>query len=236
MTERKYEFTGETTTDIAEGATLHRIRAVRDFGDVKAGELGGWVESEKNLGHSGDCWVYDESAIFGRGRVRNNAKVMNNSSIHDNGLVFDSAIIDNSDVFGSAKVEYHARIEDRSRVYQHAYIVGSHVCRSVIGSSAFILHGVVKEAEIKVPCIIYHGHIESSRDLVTVGPIGSEDGILTAYRGENGIMVNRGCFGGTLEKFLGAVERTHGNNEYGRSYAALVEFIKVHFGEEVNQP
>lgn len=152
MTERKkYEFTGETTTDIAEGATLHRIRAVRDFGDVKAGDLGGWIESENNLSHEGKCWVYDDSAVFGRGRVYDNAKIMNSSCVYDNGHVSYSAIIDNSHVFGSAAVKYHARIED-SGVYQYARITGySHVCRSQIANHAYIRGDVVKDAQIRVP-------------------------------------------------------------------------------------
>lgn len=37
--------------------TLYSIRALRDFGDVKAGDFGGWIESEDNLSQAGDCWV-----------------------------------------------------------------------------------------------------------------------------------------------------------------------------------
>jgi hypothetical protein len=36
---------------------LYRIKAVRDFSDVKKGDIGGYVESEDNLSHEGDCWV-----------------------------------------------------------------------------------------------------------------------------------------------------------------------------------
>lgn len=232
---RKYDFTGETSNNIAEGATLHRIRAVRDFGNVKAGDLGGWIESENNLSHEGKCWVYDDSAVFGRGRVYDNAKIMNSSCVYDNGHVSYSAIIDSSHVFGSAAVKYHARIED-SCVYQYARITGySHVCRSQIANHAYIRGDVVKDAQIRVPCVIFRGHIDSSRDLVTVGPIGSEDGILTAYRGENGIMVTRGCFSGKLSEFAEAVDQTHDTNRYGQSYRALIEFLKLHFGEEVRK-
>lgn len=39
---KKYEFTGETTK--VDGHTLHRIRAVRCFSDVKAGDFGGWKD------------------------------------------------------------------------------------------------------------------------------------------------------------------------------------------------
>lgn len=51
---RKYEFTGETKT-LCDGTVLHRIRALIDIDlgwrVVKAGELGGWLEYERNLSH-----------------------------------------------------------------------------------------------------------------------------------------------------------------------------------------
>ena len=53
---KKYEFTDETKEFF--GRTLRRIRAVRDFGDVSAGEIGGWIEKEENLSHDGDARVY----------------------------------------------------------------------------------------------------------------------------------------------------------------------------------
>ena len=39
---KKYELTSETK--VVFGRTLHRIRALISFGNVEAGELGGWVE------------------------------------------------------------------------------------------------------------------------------------------------------------------------------------------------
>lgn len=56
---KKYEFTGETK--IRCGITLHRIRALKDFGVVCAGDIGGWIEKESNLSHEGNCWVYGEA-------------------------------------------------------------------------------------------------------------------------------------------------------------------------------
>ena len=61
---KKFELTGDTK--IAFGRSLHRIRAVRDFCDVKAGDLGGWVESETNLSHVGDAWVYGKCDVCGK--------------------------------------------------------------------------------------------------------------------------------------------------------------------------
>lgn len=59
---KKYEFTGETKMWL--GRELHRIRAVRDFGDVKCGTLGGWIEKEDNLSHNGSCFVYGNAEVY----------------------------------------------------------------------------------------------------------------------------------------------------------------------------
>ena len=58
---RKYELTDETKQ--FGSSTLYRIRALRDFGDVKAGDLGGFVENETNLSHRGDCWIANNALV-----------------------------------------------------------------------------------------------------------------------------------------------------------------------------
>lgn len=58
---KKYRLTEEKI--IVGCRTLYRIQALRDFGDVKEGEFGGWIESEKNLSHEGSAWVYGDADI-----------------------------------------------------------------------------------------------------------------------------------------------------------------------------
>ena len=36
------------------GRTIYRIEALKDFGDVKKGDLGGWIEKELNLSGKGN--------------------------------------------------------------------------------------------------------------------------------------------------------------------------------------
>ena len=74
--EKKYEFTGETKAWC--GRTLHRIRALKDFGYVKAGDLGGWIETETNLSHDGNCWIYGNGRVYGNGMVSGNGMVYGN--------------------------------------------------------------------------------------------------------------------------------------------------------------
>ena len=70
---RKYEFTGEIMECM--GRTLHRIRAVRDFGEVKAGDLGGWIETESNLSNDGNAWVCGNAMVYGDAMVCGDARV-----------------------------------------------------------------------------------------------------------------------------------------------------------------
>ena len=64
---KKFEFTGEVK--VVLGRTLHQIRAKIAFGDVEAGETGGWIEKEENLSESGNAWVYGDAQVYGNARV-----------------------------------------------------------------------------------------------------------------------------------------------------------------------
>lgn len=70
---KKYELTDETI-DVS-GTTLHRIKALKDFGNVKKGELGGYVESERNLSQEGNCWVCGNAKVCGDAELCGDAKV-----------------------------------------------------------------------------------------------------------------------------------------------------------------
>ena len=73
----------ELTTDFKMycGKKLFRIRALIDFGDVKAGDLGGYIEKEKNLSHNGNAWVSDNAWVYGDAWVYDNARVSGNADI-----------------------------------------------------------------------------------------------------------------------------------------------------------
>lgn len=60
---KKYELTEETT--VVYGHTLHRIRALIEFNDVKKGDIGGWIEHEGNLEQSGAAWVSGDARVYG---------------------------------------------------------------------------------------------------------------------------------------------------------------------------
>ena len=109
MNNKKYKLTDETINVC--GYILHRIKALIDFGNVKAGDLGGYIESEDNLSHDGNCWVYDDAKVYG------NAVVGDNAMVYDNACVYS-----NAKVFGKAKVFDNAMIYNNALVFDNACI------------------------------------------------------------------------------------------------------------------
>ena len=65
MANKKYELMKDDTIK-AGGKTLYRIKALVDINrEVKAGDLGGYIESELNLSTKMDeSWVYDNAMVF----------------------------------------------------------------------------------------------------------------------------------------------------------------------------
>lgn len=126
--EHKYEILTDDTRKVGAGSydeyfedahggggshkdrTVYRIRALRDFGDVKAGDLGGYIECEQNLSHSGNCWVYDGAAVCCDAVVKDDATVRGNADI-----IQAAVVSGNANVFGDARVTDNAVITDHAQ-------------------------------------------------------------------------------------------------------------------------
>ena len=86
---KKYELTNKIFK--YKGRTLHIIKALIDFSDVKKGDLGGYVESEDNLSHKGECWIYGNAKVYDNAEVFGNAWVGGNAKVYGNARVCDDA-------------------------------------------------------------------------------------------------------------------------------------------------
>ena len=146
--QKKYELTDEFIEHWS-GRKLYRIRALVAFGAVVAGQLGGFVESEKNLDQSlyGDAWVYGDARVCG-----------------------------DAQVCGDARVRSYAVISERKMIFWATNV-------------------------------------------------GSENGTLTVFNGENGLIVTRGCFVGTVDEFLAKSAEVH-DDKTKNEYKLLIEVAK----------
>lgn len=115
-TSKKYELLTEDSIEFA-GRTLYRIRALIDFGDVKAGDLGGYIASERNLQNGGDCWVYDEAKVLDLAEVYGDAKIYDRVVMYDSSEIFDKArAYDDSKIFDRAIVRGNSQLRDHAEV------------------------------------------------------------------------------------------------------------------------
>lgn len=133
---KKYELTSEIKK-IKHALTrkiinLYRIRALKDFDDVKTGDLGGFIEKEVNLSHDGNCWVYDKACVYGHARVFADAHIYDYAHVSHDAAVFSYAR-----VYGHANVSGSACIYSHGKVYNYAVIRGrAKIYGKVYGSAS----------------------------------------------------------------------------------------------------
>ena len=107
---------------------LHRIRALRDIGhDVKAGDLGGFVESESNLSfeEGDDAWIYDSAIACDRSYVDMHSQLR------------DSAMIRNA-----AYISEGARLSGESKAEDDSYVRGGQLTEKAraCGNALILAH------------------------------------------------------------------------------------------------
>ena len=162
---KKYEFYPKDSI-VYDNRRLYRIRALRDFANVKKGDLGGYIESERNLSHFGNAWVYDDAKVYYYASVTGNAKVYGTADI-----AYHAAVYGNARVSGDALVSGHAYVygnaivKDDATVDNHAFVYGDAI---ISGNGKVVedarVHGKVKvRNNIKV-C----GSIDIDED-ITIG-------------------------------------------------------------------
>lgn len=108
---KKYELTAETKE--IGGKILHRIRALIDIPehDVKVGDLGGWIEAERNLSQKGAALVTGKACVTDSVCVTDSALVTGSACVTDSACVMDEArVTGKARVFGNALVRGNALV------------------------------------------------------------------------------------------------------------------------------
>ena len=119
---KKYELIEESKTYFEE-REIFRIRALKDFRNVRAGDVGGWVCSYDNLSQEGYCWIYGNAKCLDNAMVSDNAMMIDNSKMFDNSRMYDNAIMcDNSMMYNKTRMFSNAIMGDNAIMYDDAII------------------------------------------------------------------------------------------------------------------
>lgn len=260
MTEKKYELTDElleidVNVETGSYTKLHRIRALRDFRDVNKGDLGGYIESEFNLAHEGDCWIYDDGKVYDDARVIDNAvvcdtasvnfrsRLCNNSIVKNNARVSGDAVLleyacvkDNAIVNGNAMIRGNAQVSNFAHIYDHSVLFGNcrvfdtaKVCGNSDISGNAIINGDVmikNEAKISGDAIIH-----DSKDYIVIKGLGIPDIQITFLKAADKKVyvnfMNRELE--TLEQFKRNVKVIKFPEQIEHELLTLIDLAEYHF-------
>lgn len=205
-----------------------------------------WVGNEARvLGKAsvmGDALVVGEAIVSGEAKVYEQAKVYGKARIFDTSHVSGNAV-----VYGDARIGERARVDGRSSICDKAALYGDSIITDVarvsgavvslgttrIGGSVYIDGSIsLMDCNIqgdafisnKSPMGLICAEVFATEHIFDVGPIGSRQDRTVFYRGaRNGepiILVNCGCFHGTIVEFVTRVKAVHRGNNHEQDYLA----------------
>ena len=223
---KKYKLTDETIN--LNGATLYRIEALKDFGEIKKGDKGGFIESENNLAHEGDAWVSDNAHVYGDACVFDNARVYNNAFVSGYAQVYGNArVYGNAWLYGNTRVCGYAWVADNARVYGDANVCDD---SSVFGSACVYDNAhVYGDALVRgYACVCGNAEISNKSDYIVFQNWWSSGRYFTWTRSNN--MWSVGCFYGTGEELI---KKAYKDSELsGREYERVVRYVESILAEE----
>ena len=216
---KKFELTTEFITN-ALGKKLFRIKALVEFGSVKAGELGGYAEKEENISQDGNAWVSGDARVYGNAWVSGDARVYGDAWVYGDARVYGNAWVSgNAEVYGDAKVSDNAKVFGNAKVYGNARVYGN----------AWVSGNARVSGDAWVSG---NAWVSGDADYALVQGFGTEFRCTTFYRGKNKkIMVNCGCFHGDLEGFRKQVKETR-NGKIAKEYLMIADLMEYHFTSE----
>ena len=232
MENKKYKLTDETIE--VKGKTLYRIEALKDFGEIKKGDKGGFIESENNLAHEGDAWVSDDACVYDNARVSGNAHIYGEAWVYGSACVSDNArvfgkcqvyggafVYDGACVYGYTHVCGFARVFDNARVHGNACVYGD----ALVFDNARVYGNAHLFANVRLygyTCVCGDAEISNKSDYIVFKNWWSSGRYFTWTRSNN--MWSVGCFYGTGEELI---KKAYKDSELsGRQYERLVKYVE----------
>ena len=239
MENRKYEMTNITME--FEERTLYRVRALKNFRNVKAGDLGGWVSGKHNLSQEGDCWIYDEAKCMDNARMYHNSAMYNNavmcdfsemhgcsemhnySAMLDNSRMYNcSAMYDNSRMYNDSKMYNNSRMFDNSAMYNNAVMLDN--------SKMFENSRMYRDSRLKNKENLYGKLVTKVDRFIEINNTGGR--IVTGVLKDGKILYNIGCQNEiTKEVFVDRIYNEGGGiekNPHRKEYLKIIDMIELY--------
>ncbi len=170
--QKKYELIKGSSKKVC-GQRVYRIRALKDFGRVKKGYVGGFVHSEFNLSHFGTCWAWGDSVVTHNARLLDDAQIFGRTWMIEDAVVGDKASIKDGVVIrGSARIGGNAEISGivlvtgRAFISDNAKVFGN----VIVDGRTKLVNSVVIKNQYDFINILHHKYnMTITRDYIQVG-------------------------------------------------------------------
>jgi len=211
----KYGLTNNTIKNF--GTTLYQIKALKDFGNVKKGDLGGWIEKEGNLSHHGNAWVSGNARVFDKACISGNACVSDKARVSGNACVSDKARVSgNAFVSDKARVSGNAFVSDDVCVSGNA-CVSDDVCvfgNACVSDDAWVFGNAFVSDD---------AYVLNNKSLLTIGLLG-DNRVITLTKSNK--KIKAGCFCGSYEEFEKSVnDKYKKRSDYHIFLPAIKEWL-----------
>ena len=127
----------------------YRVKALRNFKDVREGDVGGLVSNEKSVSQEGNCWVFpdakmlDDSKIFNNATLRHRSMMYGKTEMHDDSTMRgDAEMRGTSELHGYSAIRGTHKLVDKILRYHRLYKY----------TSSPVLDGSEKVTRIRMGC------------------------------------------------------------------------------------
>lgn len=215
---------------------LFRIRALIDIpGICRAGDLGGFLESESNLSQCGNCWVSGDAEVSGNALVTQDALATDEARISGDSLIEGMSLVTGSaQISGNVFMTDFARamdkaslsgdicVEDNVRVYGNARISGKVI---MVGHACISGNAIISGRDILIAgteTISGEARICGNEDYIVFRTWWNFGRYITWTRSDN--MWNDFSFHGTGKELL--KEKAKEGRRSLEEYKALIRYVE----------
>ena len=242
--DKKYKLLEDETIKF-EGRTLYRIQALKDFGSVEKDQKGGYIQSEYNLSHEGNCWIHDNAVAMDRSRVLDDATMFDNASMHDSASMYDSTEMhnhtsmhdftemhDNTLMYNYASMHDFTEMHDNTLMYNYASMYDNasiHDCSRMYDhsrmydDSEMTGESIIKN-DVCLSANIQSTILESNNDFIEFDSIGEFRRTIIYLKKEKLINVNN-CFVGNVDELEEKVLRKYKHKK--TNYKDVIRMVRA---------
>ena len=137
-----------------------------------------------------------------------------------------NAVLYEADIPDDTPSGLQCRVALEKATTARAYLAGADLAGAYL-AGAYLAGAYLVGANL-VGALVRGHKLIGTRPVFQIGPIGSRCAQFVSYITEAGVLLNAGCFWGTVDEFRAKLAATHGDNDHAKEYNAALLMMEAH--------